>query len=76
MPIPLIVWGVVAGGCAVAGAVSAAFAAGRLNDAQNKYKSRRKRYEEAMQQWEIGVSVHFISFLLKPIDGKLIADGI
>jgi len=25
---------------------------------------------------EIGVSVHFISFLLKPIHGKLIADGI
>jgi hypothetical protein len=25
---------------------------------------------------EIGVSVHFLSFLLKPIHGKLIADGI
>ena len=27
-------------------------------------------------QWGIGVSVHFLSFLLKPIDGKLIANGI
>jgi len=25
---------------------------------------------------EIGVSVHFISYLLKPIDGNMIADGI
>jgi hypothetical protein len=25
---------------------------------------------------EIGVSVHFLSFFLKPIDGKLIADEI
>ena len=52
MPIPLIVWGVVAGGCAVAGVVSSAFAASRINEAQSKYQSRRKRYEEAMQQCE------------------------
>jgi len=26
--------------------------------------------------FEIGVSVHFLSSFLKPIDGKLIADGI
>ena len=26
--------------------------------------------------WEIGVSVHFISYFLKPIDGKLIVEGI
>jgi hypothetical protein len=25
---------------------------------------------------EIGVSVHFLSYFLKPIHGKLIADGI
>ena len=25
---------------------------------------------------EIGVSVHFLSFFLKPIDGKLIVEGI
>ena len=25
---------------------------------------------------EIGVSVHFLSFFLKPVDGKLIVEGI
>jgi len=52
MPFPFIVWGVVAAGCAVVGVVSTALAAGRINDAKNKYDSRRKRYEEAMQQCE------------------------
>jgi len=52
MPIPLIVWGVVAKACAVAGTVSAAFAAGRINEAQKKYKYRRMRYVEAMEKCE------------------------
>jgi hypothetical protein len=52
MPIPLIVWGVVAGTCAAVGVISTGFAAGRVNDAQKKYCSRRRRYEEAMQQCE------------------------
>ena len=29
-----------------------------------------------IKNWEIGVSVHFISFFLKPIDDKLIVEGI
>ena len=52
MPIPLIVWGVIAGGCVLAGAVSTSFASGRINSAQEKYKSRRKRYEDSMQNCE------------------------
>ena len=52
MPIPLIVWGVIAGASAVAGAVSAGFAVGRINGAKEQYATRRRKYEYAMQQCE------------------------
>lgn len=52
MPIPLIVWGVIAGASAVAGAVSAGFAVGRINGAKERYATRRRKYEDAMQQCE------------------------
>ena len=36
----------------------------------------RENWENIEAKLEIGVSVHFLSYFLKPIHGKLIADGI
>ena len=52
MPIPLIVWGVIAVGTAVAGLANAGSAVGRINGAKERYATRRRKYEDSMLQCE------------------------
>ena len=40
------------------------------------WEDRNAEEDLGVLGWEIGVSVHFLSFFLKPIDGKLIVEGI
>ena len=54
-----------------------------LTQRQREFLARAGCLIEIMKGWyllappgEIGVSVHFLSFFLKPIDGKLIVEGI
>ncbi len=52
MPIPLLIWGVVAAACAFSGGVAYVSAKERIKEAQQKYADRRRRYEEAVRRYE------------------------
>lgn len=52
MPIPVIVWYTVAGGCALVGAISGTIALKRVGRAKDRYARRRSRYERAMKKCE------------------------
>lgn len=52
MPIPLVVWGVIAGASAVAGLVRLRSAGDRINGAKELDTTRRGKYEDAMQECE------------------------
>lgn len=52
MPIPLIIWGVIAGASAVAGAVRLGSAAKRIKRAQKRYQRRRRKYEDSLLRCE------------------------
>ena len=51
MPVPLIIWGAVLVGTALAGAATTADAMDRIGAAKQRYATRRKRYEEVMWRY-------------------------
>ena len=52
MPIPLIVWASIAGGCALVGAISGGIAVSRIGGAKDRYEKRRAKYERAIKKCE------------------------
>jgi hypothetical protein len=52
MPFPLFIWGGIAIVTALAGGANTAAACGRIGAAENRYRQRRGRYDEAMRHFE------------------------
>ena len=52
MPIPLIIWGVIAAASALGGGAAVVSARERINRAKQKYEGRCKRYKQAIRKYE------------------------
>ena len=52
MPVPLLIWGAIAVVSAFGGVVATVNANDRINSARQKYTNRRRRYEQAIQDYK------------------------
>ena len=52
MPVPLLIWGAIVVASAASGIAATVDAENRINSARRKYTNRRRRYEQAIQEYK------------------------